>query len=68
MNKLITHRSTFAYPRKFIEKCIFRLLNTVFENKSKVTTVLKKELRIVLAYLGNMSYISKTKLAKTVKK
>ena len=55
VNKLLTHRNTFAYPPKFIEKCIFRFLNTVFENKPKVTMVLKKEFRIVLPYLGNMS-------------
>ena len=57
-----------AYPQKFIDKCIFRFLNRILEHKPIVTTVPKKEPRIVLPYLGNMSNITKTKLRKAVNK
>ena len=40
----------------------------MFEHKPKVTMVQKKELKIILRYLGNMSNIAKTKLAKNVNK
>ena len=57
-----------AYQQKFIDKCIFHFLNRIFEQKPKVTTVLKVELRSVLPFLGNMSNIAKTKLTKAVNK
>ena len=57
-----------AYPQKFIDNCIFKFLNRIFEHKPIVTKVRKKELRIALPYLGNMSNITKTKLTKAVNK
>ena len=46
-----------AYPHKFIDKCFFKFLN-----KPKVTAVPKKQIRIALPYLGNVSNITRTKL------
>ena len=46
-----------VYSQKFIDDCIFKFLNRTFELKSKVTTVPKKELGIVLSYLGNIKII-----------
>ena len=34
--------------------------------KPKITTVPKKQLRVILPYLGNISYIIRTQLAKTI--
>lgn len=41
------------YTRAFLN-----IFDRIFEHKPKVTTVPKKELNIVIPYLGNMSNIS----------
>ena len=41
-----------AYPQKFIDKCIQKFLNNIFTQRLQVPSVLKKELRITLPYLG----------------
>ena len=56
-----------AYPQTFIDKCIQKFLN-MFIQRLQVPTVPKKELIIILPYLGNMSQIVKTKLTKTMNK
>ena len=58
LEKLPKIISKNAYPQKFIGKCIFKFLNGIFERNSK--TVPKKEFKVVLPYLGNMSNIIKT--------
>ena len=65
--KLMKILSRSAYLQKFIDKCVSKFLNGVFEHKPKVTMVVKKELTIVLPYLRNMSNITKTKLTKANK-
>ena len=45
-------------------KAFSNIFDRIFEHKPKVTTVPKKELNIVIPYLGNMSNISE-KLKKT---
>ena len=54
--------------KKFIDKCIFKFLNGVFQRKLKVPTVSKKELRIVFPCLGYVSNITKTKLTTAANK
>ena len=68
LEKLVENSFEKCLPQKFMEKCIFKFLNRIFERKAKVATAPKKEIRIVLPYLGNMSSIAKTKLTKAVNK
>ena len=57
-----------GYPSKFIDKCIFKFLNKKFKPISPVLTVPKKELNIVLPYLGKNSLILKTNIVKAFRK
>ena len=57
-----------AYPQKFVDKCIQKVLNNMYIQAPKVPSVPKKELIIILPYLGNMSQIVKTKLTKIMSK
>ena len=57
-----------AYSLKFIDKCISKFLNKIYDPKPVVTTVPKKELRILLPFLGNISKITRTRLTKTLTK
>ena len=57
-----------GYPLNFIDKCVFKFLNKKFSRTPDVQTVPKKELNIVLPYLGNNSLILKTNLIKTLGK
>lgn len=68
MKKLNEFLLEIGCPQKCIDKCIFKFLNSIFQHKPKITTVLKKELRIALPYLRNMLNITKTKLKKSVNK
>ena len=68
LEKLRKILSKNTYSQNFTEKCIFKFLSKLFEHKPKVTTFPKKELKIILSYLWNMSHIIKTKLTKNLKK
>ena len=68
VDKLRKILSKNAYPQKFVDKCIQRVLNNMYIQTPKVPSVPKKELIIILLYLGNMSQIVKTKLTKTMSK
>ena len=57
-----------GYPRKIIDACIFKFLNKVFEPKPVTLTVPKKQLLIVLPFMGNMSEVIKTGLSKALQK
>ena len=68
VDKLKNILSRNAYPQKFVDKCIQKFLNDTYIQTSKVPSVPKKELIIILPYLGNMSQIVKTKLTETMSK
>ena len=55
-------------PRKIIDACAFKFLNKFFEPKPVTLTVLKKQLFIVLPFIGNFSGVIKTGLSKTLQK
>ena len=57
-----------VYPQKYVDKCISKFLNKIFEHKPKVTKVPNKELTILLSCLGKTPIIMKTKLTKDVNK
>ena len=68
VDKLKTILSKNAYLQKFVDKCIQKFYNNMYIQTPKVPYVPKKELIIILPYLGNMSQIVKTKLTKTMSK
>ena len=57
-----------GYPRKIIDACVFKFLNKFFEPKLVTLTVPKKQLFIVLPFMGNMSGVIKTGLSKSLQK
>ena len=57
-----------GYSDKFIDSCIFKFMNKLFVVKPTVLTAPKKQLFIVLPFMGNTSAIIKTGLAKALHK
>ena len=53
-----------AYPNSFVDKCIFRFFNKIHENKLPVHTVPKKEVMVVLPFLGSTSWLVKKDLTR----
>ena len=45
-----------GYRDRFVDKCIFRFLNKLYEKKQPVQTVPKKEVTIMLPFLGSTSW------------
>ena len=62
VDKLKKSLSKNAYPERFIDKCIQKFLNNIFIQRLEIPTVPKKELIIILTYLGKMCQIVKTRL------
>ena len=56
------------YSEKFIDTCIYKFLNKLFIEKVTYLTVPKKELYIVLPFLGKSSSLLKTRLIKSLQK
>ena len=56
-----------GYPQNFLDRCIFRFFNKLHETKPTVTTVPKKEVRIILPFLGTTSLSVKNSLKKLYK-
>ena len=44
-----------GYPSRFVDRCIFNFFNKVYEKRTPVTTVPKKEFMLVLPFLGTTS-------------
>ena len=61
VDKLKKSLSKNAYPERFIDKCIQKFLNNIFIQRLEIPTVPKKELIIILTYLGKMCQIVKTR-------
>ena len=51
-----------GYPIKFVDKCIYRFFNKIYEKRTPVHTVPKKEVMVVMPYLGMSSYHVQKKL------
>ena len=64
VDKLKKIFSKNAYNQKFIDKCIQKFLNNMFIQRQQLRIVPKKELIIVLLYLGKMPEIVKTRLTR----
>ena len=57
-----------AFPIKLVDNCIKNFLNKNFLNTPVTLTVKKKELFIVLPYLGNLSLALRTRLQNNINK
>ena len=57
-----------AFPIKLVDNCIKNFLNKNFLNTPVTLTVKKKELFIVLPYLGNLSLALRTRLQNSINK
>ena len=56
-----------SYPRDFVDKCINKLLDKVLTQNVVVSTVPKKDLLIVLPYLGKLSLQIRTRINRVMK-
>ena len=54
-----------GYPSKFVDKCIFNFFNKVFEKRTPIITVPKKEFLVLLPYLGTTSWKTKNALIRS---
>ena len=54
-----------GYPSKFVDRCVFNFFNKVFEKRSPLTTVPKKEFLVVLPFLGSTSWKTKNALIRS---
>ena len=57
-----------AFPIKLVDNCIKNFLNKKFLNTPVTLTVKRKELLIVLPYLGNVSLALRTRLQNSINK
>ena len=57
-----------GYSNKFIDKCIFKFMNKLYINKPVMLTVPKKQLYLVLPFMGKMSALVKSGLARSLHK
>ena len=56
-----------SYPRDFVDKCIKEFLDRVLTRKIVVSTVPKKDLMIVLPYLGKLSLQIRTRINRVMR-
>ena len=57
-----------GYRTRFVDKCIFRFLNKLYDKKEAVLTVPKKDVTIMLPFLGSISWKIKNDLLSSLKK
>ena len=57
-----------GYSIKFIDKCISKSMNKLYIKKSVMWTVPKKQLYLVLAFMGEMSALVKSGLVRSLDK
>ena len=57
-----------GYSNKFIDKCISKFMNKLYIGKPVMLTVLKKQLYLVLPFMGKMSTLVKSGLVRSLHK
>ena len=57
-----------GYPSKLVDKCIFNFFNKQYEKRPAVHTVPKKEMLLVLPFLGTNSWKTKNELIRSFRK
>ena len=55
-----------GYSNKFIGKCISKFMNKLYIKKPVMVTVLKKQLYLVLPFIGKMSALIKSRLIRSL--
>lgn len=55
-----------GYRETFIDKCIFKFLNKLYDKRDPLTTVPKKEITIMLPFLGTTSWQIKNGLTRSL--
>ena len=55
-----------GYPMKFVDRCILKFFNKIHEKRIPVHTVPKRDLTIVLPFLGTVSHDVKKKLGEVI--
>ena len=68
VEKLKVIFSKNGYPCKFIDKCVYKFFNKLYMKWDPVHTVPKKELLMVLPFLGTTSWKMKNELIRTFRK
>ena len=53
------------YPSRFVDKCIFHFFNKIYEKRTPVVTVPKKEFTLFLPFLGTTSWGVKNSLVRS---
>lgn len=68
LEKLKIIFSKNGYPRKFVDKCIYKFFNKIFiERPPDENQETKKEFLIILPFLGSISWKTKSTLTRTFK-
>ena len=57
-----------GYSKKFIDKCISKFMNKLYTKKPVMLTVLKKQLYLLLPFMGKMSALVKSGLVRSLLK
>ena len=57
-----------SYPPKFLDRCVFKFLNKLYVKRETVLTAPKKEVTIVLPFLGSNSWSIKNSLKRAFQK
>ena len=57
-----------GYSNNFIDKCILKFMNKLYIKKAVILTFPKKQLYLVLPFLGKMSALVKSGLARSLHK
>ena len=68
IEKLMEILLSNGYSNKFIDKCISQFMNKLHIKKPAMLTVAKKQLYLVLSFMGNMSALVKSGLARSLHK
>ena len=66
VEKLKTIFKKNGYPANFIDRCILKFFNKMYQKRDPVHTVPKKDLVITLPFLGSISWTVKNELVRTV--
>ena len=66
VEKLKTIFKKNGYPTKFVDKCIFKFFNKLYQKREPVDEDPKKEFTIILPFLGSISWTVKKQLMQSV--
>ena len=57
-----------GYPCRLVDKCVLKFFNKLYQKKDPVHTVPKKELTMIMPFLGTTSWKLKNELIRTFRK